>query len=603
MATPWLTPVRPGAQQNPVKRTPDDEASMVSVTSELLRQLDAAPEAAQRQYRDRLAQLVAMFPDSTKRALDEILESVDSDLERAVAMMYSPLSPYHKKRPATLITTERPPMPDFSYPGNPWLAGTSLGKPPADPLATPAAPQPSLRARALAVVIAAPPTQPDREDTPMEEVVAVPDLVTPAPEDPESEPGSPISPWAPTQEDENARRDTLYLRQMFPTMSDEFVLRALEEGNGDPAATIAWASAITDADRVLSVIADAFPTAAPGEVKDTLLAKNGNAAAAYALLSRQHISAWDQGHSSLHSQLARKLIPTDEGAAPKFQDQDPSYARHETRWWETMVATKAYKVAGSARDSAAWSHVSLLATSTIDVTPRVAGYVESLGAWYTDKSAFQEVMKHLQVFHAFGALTRYCTTNPEQQESALSVILALMEDGLASPGAATWAMQQLTKSTQAYNAGRFYFSAYGANHHTLWNRRNQSLAAWKATRDPPAEDEQAAAEAPPPGGADKSQAAPPRPTRPSPPVEAASATATPKSACPRSLPGASRWALPMSESTSKYVDLTARPKPKRAQSTSASKPGEPQGGRSDPGTARAPRAAALVSRKKTAGMN
>jgi len=259
-----------------------------------------------------------------------------------------------------------------------------------------------------------------------------------------------------------------------------------------------------------------------------------------------------------------------------------------------MVATKAYKVAGSAQDSAAWSHVSLLATSAIDVTPWAAGYVESLGAWYTNKSAFQEAMKHLQVFHAFGALTHFCSTNPEQRESALSVVLALMEDGLASPGAAAWAMQQLTKDTRAYNTGRFYFSAYGANRRTLWNRRNQSLAAWKATRDLPAQSEQAAATPnAPPESADESLAAPPGPMRPGPPVETASAATTPKSAHPRS--------LPMSESMSKYVDMTTRPK--RARSvTTASDPSGPREEPSDPGATRVPRAAVLASKKKTAGM-
>jgi len=52
-----------------------------------------------------------------------------------------------------------------------------------------------------------------------------------------------------------------------------------------------------------------------------------------------------------------------------------------------MIATKAYKVAGSAQDSAAWSQVTLLVTSTVDITPRTTGYVESLGAWHNNKSA------------------------------------------------------------------------------------------------------------------------------------------------------------------------------------------------------------------------
>ena len=556
---------------------------MISVASELLRSLDAAPKVAQRQFRDRLAQLATLFPESTEAYLEEILSKVDGDLERAVTVMFAPLSPLHKK-PAP---SEHPPAPDFSYPGSPWLTGTSMG-----------APQLSPQARALAVVIAAP-TQPEREDTPMEEAAPAPDLVAPAPTVPESEPDSPLAPWDPTQEDAAIQCDAVYLRRAFPGISDEFVLRAMDKGGGNPAATIAWAAAITDADRVLGVIAEAFPTAAPGEVKDALLSKNGNATAAYTLLSRRHESAWDREHFRLSSQIARKLLPADETLAPEFRDRDPAYVQHEDRWWTTMIATKAYKVAGSASDSAAWSVVSLLASGTTDVSPRAAGYVESLGAQSNDRPAFDAAMKNLQVYSDFGALNHFCSINPEQQESALTVVLALLEDGIASPGAATWAMSRLSRSPMAYRANRLHFSAYGANRRTLWNRRNQSLAAWKATRDLPE------AEVPLPEGTDTSLASPPAPAPPArtpAESEAASNATTPRSAHPRSLPGASGWPLPLSETASKYVDLAVRPKVKQTRSASASGAGEPLEGQSDPGLVRT-KLAVPKKKEKTRGKN
>jgi len=46
-----------------------------------------------------------------------------------------------------------------------------------------------------------------------------------------SEPSSPITPWAPSLTDTDAQKDVAYLCQMFPSISDEFLLRALEEGN------------------------------------------------------------------------------------------------------------------------------------------------------------------------------------------------------------------------------------------------------------------------------------------------------------------------------------------------------------------------------------
>ena len=124
MAMPWLTHARPGAPKPP-GNPPSDEVSMISLPSEMLRQLNTAPETAQRQYRDWLAQLVAMFPSSEEQALDDILKNVDSDLERAISVMYSPHSPYHRK-PALPAPTECPLAPDFVHPTDPWLAGVPL---------------------------------------------------------------------------------------------------------------------------------------------------------------------------------------------------------------------------------------------------------------------------------------------------------------------------------------------------------------------------------------------------------------------------------------------------------------------------------------------
>jgi len=566
---------------------------MFSVAAELLEALDAAPEVAQRQFRDRLAQLVTLFPGTTEAYLEDILSRVDGDLERAVTVMTAPNSPYHRKVPAPPAPLERPLAPDFSYHGSPWLAD-----------AAPAAPQPGLRAQALTVVIPAPvapqlspraralakviatPTQPDREDTPMEEATAAPDLLAPPPErpEPESEPESPLTPWHPTQDDVLAQQDAAYLRRMFPTISDEFVTQAIKEGDGDPAAAIAWAAAITDADRVLGVLATAFPAATSEEVKNATLHANGSATAAYALLFRRHESAWDPEQFRLTSQVAQRLLPADPELAPEFYDPDPTYAEHEAKWWDTMVATKAYKVADLAEDSALWSHITLLAGSRADVGPRSASHVESLAtARYLDRPAFNRSMGVLQTHSSYAALAHHCQTNPKQTDSTLRIVMALMEDGLASPGAAAWAMSLLTRTPAAFRAGRFCFSAYGANRRTLWNQRNQALAAWRHARNPPLSDaqysqnlDQGASIGPMPSPA-PSQRAPPGAPNPR------SNITTPTSARPRSLPGAASWALPLSESTSKYVGVTARPRAKQTRSASASGVGEPLEGQSDPG--------------------
>ena len=404
--------------------------------------------------------------------------------------------------------------------------------------------------------------------------LAVPDLVAPPPEEPTSKPSSLITPWAPSLEDIDAQKDVVYLWHMFPKISDKFLLHTLEEGSGNPAATVAWATAINGTSRVQDIISNTFPTAPPKEVQEALLSKNGNVTAAYTLLARKHQSVWDRDHFALSSQIAQKLLVMDETLAPEFHDPNPSYAQHEAKWWDTMIATKEYKVADSTQKTANWTRVTAIMSLTIDVTLWVAGHVESLSAWHTDKTAFDWAMSALWTFHNITALTNYCTNHPGSTESALDIVLALLEDGLASPGAATWAMEHLSKSPQAYRAARFHFAAYGMNRCTLWNQRNLSLAAWKATRYPPTDNAQAAVALPPPPAwlhqrqiGHQEQAAEDTPIL-------ASATMTPKLAHPCSLPGAAGWALPVSSSAAKYIDLAARTK-KQTRSVSASRTGTP----------------------------
>jgi len=205
----------------------------------------------------------------------------------------------------------------------------------------------------------------------MEETI-IPDIPVPALEEPSSEPGSPIESWAPTQSNEEARAVLRSLREMFPSSSDELLLRAMDEGRSSLAAASAWASAMTDADELLHVISGAFPSVPFEVIKQTAFDKNGNAAAIYTSLAHRYASLWDEGYAGgtkISHQIADKLIIMDEDLVPDFPDPYASYSAYEDKWWDTMVSTKKYKISESAGRKAHWSSVSLLSTCTVDVSP------------------------------------------------------------------------------------------------------------------------------------------------------------------------------------------------------------------------------------------
>lgn len=101
MAEPWLTPtlmcmLPPGCPQS-------DVSSMFLLPSGLLSDLEKAPMVAQKQFRDSLAQLQSLYPDSTEEDLGVILGQAKGDVQRAIAVMESPHSPYHVCTPPPIL--------------------------------------------------------------------------------------------------------------------------------------------------------------------------------------------------------------------------------------------------------------------------------------------------------------------------------------------------------------------------------------------------------------------------------------------------------------------------------------------------------------------
>jgi len=421
----------------------------------------------------------------------------------------------------------------------------------------------------------------------------VPDIIAPTPEEPVSEPSSPITSWSPTQEDQTAQRDMAYLQSMFPSTLDKILLCAMGEGHNSPAATTAWVMAINDTDKILNILTSAFPTAPSKVVKDALLSKNGNVTAAYVSLAQRYQSAWDEGYAGdfkILAQITDRLIVVEDTPTPEFSDPNPFYAPHKAKWWDTMVSTKEYKVPEPVK-VAHWSKVTMIVNTTVDISPRVCSYVKALRAWWTDRMAFAKAMGDLSTFHDFATLVTYCNNHTGSRETVISIILALLEDGLASPGAAAWVVECLSNDPQGYRLAQFHFAMYSHNRHMLWNQHNQSLHAWKESRVLVAgsgpmksaalmekenteivkmEDISQPDDAE--GGA-LTQLEPilgSRVMRDTAESRAASPGPTP----PHSLPGTAGWALPVSSSATKYTN-TVPSWDKRSRSASVSGAGTP----------------------------
>jgi len=161
----------------------------------------------------------------------------------------------------------------------------------------------------------------------------------------------------------------------------------------------------------------------------------------------------------------------DKDLVEEFTDSRSIFSKHENKWWDTMASTKQYKVAPVDKASH-WKSIIPIVLQTSNVSSRICKNVKALGTWKTDKTAFLQSLGKLSGFWDYTTLVSYCNQHSRSADTVLAIVLALLEDGLVSPGATAWAAHLLSKDQRGYRLSRFSFAAYKVNRTTVWNRCN-----------------------------------------------------------------------------------------------------------------------------------
>jgi hypothetical protein len=276
-----------------------------------------------------------------------------------------------------------------------------------------------------------------------------------------------------------------FLFQTHPSLHEDIIYIALEQSGNDTAAASAWCTMVEKADGALKMLSESFPTANPDSIKQTLLSLDGDVSKAYCSLANTHVSSKAHPVSEAWlrvNALPARLAPSAPNTQyePDFHFSNPRFRDYENRWWDSLIESTKFRTKDP-KILAAWDAIAPYAISRLDVSPRMARYVENLNLRHRDAPAYAEatcILRSLPTYKFLLALIN----SQDITEPALAAIKIMLNEGLANPASACWAADTAILSPDE-PAVASLLSSYHLCTSVIWNARNAALRARKHVDD------------------------------------------------------------------------------------------------------------------------
>jgi hypothetical protein len=276
-----------------------------------------------------------------------------------------------------------------------------------------------------------------------------------------------------------------FLFQNHPSLHEDIIYMALEQSGGDTAAASAWCTVVEKADGALKILCEIFPTADPALIKKILLGLDGNVSKAYCSLANTHVSS--RPHPVSEAWLRVNALPARLAQSapnvpytPDFHLSNPRYTDYEDRWWDSLIESTKFR-SSDPKVLAAWDIIAPYAISRLDVSPRMARYVENLNLRHRDAPAYAEATCILRSLPTYKLLLELINSR-DITEPALAAIKIMLNEGIANPASACWAADTVILSPDEPVVASL-LSSYHLCNSVIWNARNAALRAKKHVDD------------------------------------------------------------------------------------------------------------------------
>lgn len=190
------------------------------------------------------------------------------------------------------------------------------------------------------------------------------------------------------------------LHSVYPALSEDFLLAALEQHEYDPAAALGWLVSVNDINILTAAMMDAFPSAPKQTVNRLVQECGGDLSAIWSTLSQSYTLAWTNqfSASAIQRKLSRSrlLVDDNESDVSEVMTISDSLRRFESSWWTSVHSACKFRLGTGSLHLSSWDSVCLIACTNTPVSPRFAGHIFSLGLRSKDTNAFKEAVTVLR---------------------------------------------------------------------------------------------------------------------------------------------------------------------------------------------------------------
>ena len=269
-------------------------------------------------------------------------------------------------------------------------------------------------------------------------------------------------PGAPAVPEEALANSLAALQNAHPTYRADFLLASLEKCDMNLAETLAWLATVQDVKNIVEQMRRCFPAATKPYVARVTQDLGGNVSAVWTHLSQEFASPWATKFTS--SSIQRDAVRD----AQRREDNASEHSvillassgvqKFEKEWWASYHASRRFRLGESSPHEVSWDAACEHAAVNFPVSLQFVKCVESLGLRHTDTALFKESVVLLRALPLFKPTTAALR---RIGDSAPHIVSILVEDGLATPSAATWLALNHPDLRPAA------FSKYGLAHRSL----------------------------------------------------------------------------------------------------------------------------------------
>ena len=283
---------------------------------------------------------------------------------------------------------------------------------------------------------------------------------------------APITDWPATPTSYTRREALLRLSKMCLNVNEDILLLALEEHNFvvDDAANLL--TGVGSDDAVTSFLVKVFP----GVPRQTI---DKEVAGCY----RRYMEVFSKMVMKYHSYWKPHLDPTTSALSlsppthyrPDFQADGYEEEKKESEWWRTLADTVRWQVTPPVPNNDTWATiVSASHLTQKSYSPRLARLVGSLAGPESNCA-----LEALKVLPAYSDMVDLASSASHWHEVCLGIVIVLMTQGIAAPGAVAWAFEQASSNQAEKFVLNNAVRTYNKTSSTVWLARNKALFAFR----------------------------------------------------------------------------------------------------------------------------